>query len=159
MTKTITLPSGLNGVILTFSPNSNAGIHPVLHNFLSQLLTTQLEDFMTPGKFYRLVSINVSSTSEPYKPHQLGGPHRNGLAIDISAINGKSITRFYNNDEEVTGICDALQVLATDIREVFENFGPLICFKTDRGGTIKQLTKDTRVISMHKTHLHFSVRA
>lgn len=155
----VLLPTGLNGVILSFSENSNAGVHPVLHYFLSQLLTTKLEDFMNSGKFYTLVSLHISSTSEPYHAHAVGGPHRNGLAVDFSAINGKSITKYYNYDEEVTGICDALQVLAIDISQVFENFGPLICFKTDRGGSINQIKKDTNVISMHKSHLHFSVRA
>ena len=113
MSKKIILPNGLNGVILTFSSVSNAGVHPVLHNFLCQLLTTKLEDFMVSGKFYNLISLHISSTSEPYKEHKAGGPHRNGLAIDISAVNGKSITRNYDTDEEVAGICDALQVLAT----------------------------------------------
>ncbi len=155
----VLLPTGLNGVILGFSKSSNAGVHPVLHNFLCQLLTTKLEDFMNSGKFYTLVSLHISSTSEPYHAHAVGGPHRNGLAVDISAINGKSITNFYDKDEELTGICDALQVLATDIRDVWENFGPLICFKTDRGGSINQIKKDTGLISMHKSHLHFSVRA
>jgi hypothetical protein len=159
MSKKILLPNGLNGVILTFSSVSNAGVHPVLHYFLCQLLTTKLEDFTTPGKFYTLFSAHISSTSEPFYKHSEGGPHRSGLAVDISAVNGKSITQFYNKDEELTGICDALQVLATDIREVFENFGPLICFKTDRAGSINQIKKDTQVINMHKSHLHFSVRA
>lgn len=159
MSRKILLPSGLNGVILTFSDNCNAGVHPVLFHFLAQLLTTQLEDFTVSGKFYRLIKLHISSTSEPYYKHAVGGPHRNGLAVDIAAINGKGITELYNRDEEVTGICDALQVLATDIREVWENFGPLICFKTDRGGHINQIKKDKDLISMHKTHLHFSVRA
>jgi hypothetical protein len=159
MSKKIILPSGLNGVILTFSTKSNAGVHPVLHYFLCQLLTTKLEDFMTPGKFYNLMSLHISSTSEPYFAHSEGGPHRNGLAVDISAVNGKSISKYYNYDEEVAGICDALQVLATDINEVFENFGPLICFKTNRAGAINQIKKDTKILSSHKSHLHFSVRA
>ncbi|HRH42746.1 MAG TPA: hypothetical protein PKY82_14045 [Pyrinomonadaceae bacterium] len=159
MTKKILLPNGLNGVILTFSSNSNAGVHPVLYHFLCQLLTTKLEDFMESGKLYNFISAHISSTSEPYHKHSVGGPHRNGLAIDISKINGKSITDFYNKDEDVTGICDALQVLATDIREVWENFGPLICFKTDQKGSINQIKKDTNLITMHKSHLHFSVRA
>ena len=119
--KKVLLPTGLNGVILNFSANSNAGVHPVLQNFLSQLLRTKLENFTTSGKFYTLVSLHISSTSEPYHAHKEGGPHRNGLAVDFSAINGKSITKYYNYDEEVTGISDALQVLAIDISEVFEN--------------------------------------
>lgn len=159
MSRKILLPNGLNGVILTFSTTSNAGVHPVLHNFLCNLLTTRLEDFVTSGKFYTLISLHISSTSEPYHAHKVGGPHRNGLAVDFSAINGKSITKFYDRDEEVTGICDALQVLAIDIQDVWENFGPLICFKTDSGGKINQIKKDTNLISMHKSHLHFSVRA
>lgn len=159
MTKKLTLPGGLNGVTLICGANSNPGVHPVLYHFLAQLLATQLEDFMNPGKFYTLNSLYISSTSEPYKKHAVGGPHHNGLAIDIAAVNGKSITDLYNHDQELTGICDALQVLATDIREVWENFGPLICFKTDRSGHINEIKKDTDLISMHKTHIHFSVRA
>ncbi len=158
MSKKIVLPNGLNGVILTFSNSSNAGVHPVLHYFLCKVLTTTLEDFMTPGKFYQLGSLHISSTSEPYHAHRVGGPHRNGSAVDISAVNGKSISGFYSHDEEVAGICDALQVLATDISEVFENFGPLICFKTNRAGNTNQIKKDNQLLSSHKSHLHFSVR-
>jgi hypothetical protein len=129
MAKNFALPNGLNGVILTFGPNSNAGVHPVLHYFLSRLLTTRLEDFMTPNKFYTLISLHISSTSEPYIEHKIGGPHRNGLAIDIAAINGKPISKLYNYDEELTG-----------------------------SGHINQITKDTKLLSQHKSHLHFSVR-
>jgi hypothetical protein len=152
------LGNGINGVILKFGPKSDAPISSILLSFMKDLLATDIQDFMDASKTYKLISLHISSTSEPYHAHKIGGPHRSGLAVDIAEINGKSITRLYNHDEELTGICDALQVKATDDKRVFENYGPLICFKTDRAGNINQIKKDTTLISMHKSHLHFSVR-
>lgn len=152
------LGNGINGVILKFNSVSNSEIKPHLYNFLKELLTTDVQDFMDAGVTYKLVSLDISSTSEPRPSHQPGGPHRNGLAIDIAAVNGKNIKALYNHDTELTGICDALQVKATDIKNAFESFGPLICFKIDRNGNSRQLTKDMNVINGHKDHLHFAVR-
>lgn len=151
------LGSGLNGVIFTFGPNSNQEISPVLHGFMSSLVSQDMTNILT-GATHKLITLHISSTSEPYHAHKVGGPHRNGLAIDISSINGKGITALYDYDEELRGICDALQVKAIDNDHVFENFGPLICFKTDRKGNINQIKKDKSLLAMHKTHLHFSVR-
>lgn len=144
-------------MIFTFSPNSYQDINPVLYGFVSKLVSQDMTDILT-GKTHKLITLHISSTSEPFHAHKEGGPHRNGLAIDISKINGKSITKLYDYDEELRGICDALQVKAIDDDHVFENFGPLICFKTDKKGNINQIKKDKNLISMHKTHLHFSVR-
>lgn len=148
----------LNGVNLTFSQNSNAGIMPVLLFFLTKLIKTGMEDPNDRGKLYTLSSLHISSTSEPYFAHKEGGPHRRGLAIDISAINGKSITKLYGVDPDVTGICNSLQYTAIYYPEVFENFGPLICFKSNRDGVISEIKYDQTLINAHKTHIHFSVR-
>lgn len=153
------LGSSINGVILILSPDCrDREVKAQLVHFLMQLITTEIQDFMNPNKIYKIISLGISSTSEPYHEHKIGGPHRGGLAIDIAAVNGKSITHLYNHDEELTGICDALQLNATDIKNVFESFGPLMCFKMDRDGNSRQIKKDTKVINQHKSHLHFSVR-
>jgi hypothetical protein len=148
----------LNGVNLSFSSQSNAGIMPVLLFFLTKLIRTRMEDPNERGKLYTLFSLHISSTSEPYYKHKEGGPHRRGLAIDIAAINGKSITTYYGVDSDVTGICNSLQYNAIYYPEVFENFGPMICFKTKPNGVITQIEKDKDLINAHKTHIHFSVR-
>ncbi len=150
--------NGINGVILKFNSVSNVEVKPHLYDFIKELITTDIQDIMDESVSYKLISMDISSTSEPRPSHQIGGPHRSGLAIDIAAINGKLIEKFYNKDPELTGICDALQVKATDLKNVFESFGPLICFKIDRDGNSRQLTKDRKAINGHKDHLHFSVR-
>lgn len=151
----------LNGVRLSFSPESNAGVLPVLHLYLNKLLDARLKD-INEDKFYTLFSLHISSTSEPYFAHKEGGPHRRGLAIDIAAINGLSITKNYNISPEVTGICNALQYKAIDIPETWENFGPLLCLETMPDGRTFSIPpnneKRTKLINLHKTHLHFSVR-
>lgn len=152
------LGNGINGVILRFNSVSNKEIKAHLYDFMKELITTDVQDFMNASITYKLISMDISSTSEPRKSHKIGAPHRSGLAIDIEAINGKMIGVYYNRDPELTGICDALQVKATDIKNVFESFGPLICFKIDQAGNSRQLTKSTAVINDHKDHLHFAVR-
>jgi hypothetical protein len=152
------LGNGINGVILTFGKKSNDQVHPVLVQFMNKLVNSNLQDILTNDETFKLTSLHISSTSEPYSKHKVGGPHRSRKAVDISAINGKSITHLYGYDPEVTGICNALQVKAIDLDEVWENFGPLICLKTPMGKPMKQIKLDKDLISMHKTHLHFSVR-
>ena len=160
MSELIILDTGMtpNGVTMTFSETSNAGVKWVLHFFLIKLLKTWMEDINDRSKGYYLHTVHISSTSEPYREHKIGGPHRSGLAVDISAINGKNITKFYNVDPEVRGICDSLQYSALNYSEVFENFGPLICFKSKPDGEIYQIKYDQKLINAHKSHLHFSVR-
>jgi hypothetical protein len=156
------LGTSINGVILTFSAVSNSDVHPVLLNFLSALIKPQMQDILDKNKIYNLISLHISSTSEPYKAHKVGGPHRSGKAVDIAKINGKAITQFYNHDPEVKGISDALQYNAIDDDRIWENFGPLICLKSYSAGPleIKPLTEGNKaLISQHKTHIHFSVRA
>ncbi len=150
--------NNLNGVIVKFNPGTDAEIKANLFDFMRELVTTDIQDFMDAGTTYKIISLQISSTSEPCPSHKPGAPHRDGLAIDIAAINGKSIKHLYSYDQELTGICDALQVKATDLKNVFESFGPLICFKIDKAGNSRHLTKDMATINSHKDHLHFSVR-
>jgi hypothetical protein len=153
------LGNSINNVFLTFGPTSDSEVNVVLYNFLKGLIQTEMQDILNAGKKYNLLKLHISSTSEPYKAHKVGGPHRSGVAVDISAINGKSITHYYENDPEVRGIADALQFKAIDDDRVWENFGPLICLKSKLTGDITEIKKDKKLISLHKTHLHFSVRA
>jgi hypothetical protein len=154
------LGTSINSVILTFSSVSDSDVHPVLLNFLKDLIQTKMTDITDETKSYNLISMHISSTSEPYKAHKPGGPHRSGKAVDISKINGKSITNFYDSDAEVSGIADALQYKAIDDDRVWENFGPLICLKTYSSKPLQVLPNSDKrkaLISLHKTHLHFSV--
>lgn len=153
------LGSIINGVILTYSSTSDADVSEVLLSAMQGILKSQITD-SEGNVLYNLTSIFISSTSEPCSVHKEGGTHRSGRAVDISKINNKSVTSFYPIDNEVQAICDALQVNASTDERVVENFGPLGCFQPYNGKYILisgERNKD--LISMHKTHLHFCVKA
>lgn len=137
------LGSNVNGVTLSFGPTSNAPVAMELADAVSALIRPGI----APGRVLR--SIHVSSTSEAYKDHAPGGPHRAGRAIDISAINGRPILGGYGRDAEVTDIVDAIQLGAVPMIRICENFGPRLYQK--EGAFV--------VRSDHKDHIHLRVHS
>ncbi|HNQ14363.1 MAG TPA: hypothetical protein PKM58_02295 [Pyrinomonadaceae bacterium] len=153
------LGTSINGVILEFSSVSDCEISEKMLSVMSGIIKPDVAS-ANGGVAYQLTSVHISSTSEPYFAHKEGGPHRSGNAVDISKVNNKPITTLYANDEEVQILCDALQVAASEDSRTWENFGPLGCFKTyGENRILLSGEKNAGVISMHKTHLHFSVKA
>ncbi len=152
------LGTSINGVILTYSGASDCEVSEKMLGVMTAIIKPGILD-SSGSVIYTLSSVHISSTSEPYKEHKEGGPHRSGNAVDISAINNKPITSFYQLDEEVQTICDAIQVAASEDNRVWENFGPLGCFKTyGENRILLSGERNQGVISMHRTHLHFSVK-
>jgi hypothetical protein len=146
-------------VILTYSATSNADVVEDLLMVMRKILRTQITD-ADGAVLYNLNSIYISSTSEACTAHQEGTPHRAGRAVDISMINNKAITTNYPVDAEVKGICDALQEFAKLEDKIDENFGPMGCFQPWNGKYIKiGGERNAYLISTHKTHLHFRVKA
>lgn len=153
------LGTNINGVILTYSATSDADVVEDLLLVMRSILKTQIP-FATGEGFYNLNSIYISSTSEACTVHKEGSPHRLGRAVDISMINNKAITTNYPIDKEVQGICDALQNYAKSEAKIDENFGPMGCFQPWNGKYIQiGGERNAALISTHKTHLHFRVKA
>jgi len=154
------LGNDINGVIITFSATSDAEIVDDLLLVMRNILRTKIPKGNSGEEFYNLSSIYISSTSEACDAHKPGSPHRQGRAVDISKINNKGITVNYPIDEEVKAICDALQEYAKAEAKIDENFGPMGCFQPWNGKYIKiGGERNANLISMHKTHLHFRVKA
>lgn len=152
------LGDSINDVSLTYSNTSNADVNETLLTALKGILKTQITD--SDGKvLYYLKSIYISSTSEPCSVHKEGDSHRSGRSVDISRINNKPITASYPVDDEVQTICDALQMYASSDANIVENFGPLGCFQPYHGKYILiSGERNKKLISTHKTHLHFCVK-
>ena len=153
------LGTNINGVIVTYSATSDADVVEDLLLVMRNILRTKITD-SSGAILYNLNSIYISSTSEKCDAHKDGSPHRAGRAVDISKINNKGITVNYPIDDEVQTICDALQSYASLEEKVDENFGPLACFQPWHGKYIQiGGERNAKLISMHKTHLHFRVKA
>jgi hypothetical protein len=137
------LGSSINGVLLNFGPRSDQDVEPAL----LEVLRVVIQPDIAPE--HRLVSIHVSSTSEAYEKHPAGSPHRNGLAIDISKINGIPIFVGYKSDAGVKAIVDAIQSEAVRDFRVCENFGPFL------------YQKEAMFITRtdHKDHIHIRVHS
>lgn len=154
------LGNDINGVIITYSATSNAEVVDDLLLAMRNILRTKIPKGNGSEEFYNLNSIYISSTSEACAVHKEGSPHRQGRAVDISKINNKGITVNYPIDEEVKAICDALQEYAKAEPKIDENFGPMGCFQPWNGKYIQISGKrNENLISQHKTHLHFRVKA
>ena len=153
------LGTNINGVIVTYSATSDADVVEALLLVMRKVLKTQITD-SDGNVLYNLNSIYVSSTSEKCDAHKDGSPHRQGRAVDISKINNKGVTVNYPIDAEVQTICDALQQAASVEDKIDENFGPLGCFQPWNGKYIQiGGERNAKLISTHKTHLHFRVKA
>jgi hypothetical protein len=142
MAKTRLGPS-INGVLVTFGPRSDQDVETHLLDVLRLLIRPDV----APG--YRLTMIHVSSTSEAYEKHPAGSPHRNGLAVDISKINGIPLISGYKDDAGVKAIADAIQSEAVRDHRVCENFGPLLYQK--EAGFVHRTD--------HKDHIHIRVHS
>ncbi len=139
----IRLGSAINGVLVTFGPRSDQDVE----TDLLEVLRLVIHPGIAPE--HRLLSIHVSSTSEAYVKHPAGSPHRNGLAVDISKINGIPIFAGYKSDAAVKAIVDAIQSEAVRDFRVCENFGPLLYQKEAMFVTRTD----------HKDHIHIRVHS
>ncbi|MBK8147718.1 MAG: hypothetical protein IPN69_14945 [Acidobacteria bacterium] len=152
------LGTSINGVILNYSGSSDCEVSEKMLSVMTGIIKPEITD-SSGNVLYKLLSVHISSTSEPYFQHKEGGPHRSGNAVDIAQINNKPITSFYSTDEEVQAVCDAMQVAASEDARIWENFGPLGCFKTyGENRILISGEKNAGLISMHKTHLHFAIK-
>lgn len=134
------VPSSLNSVSIQFKDG--------VINDIDQKLVDALKQIIKPGAIpyqYFVSSIVVSSLHDSHK-NVPNSRHNQKKAIDISKINGKSISN-YNSDPEIKSLVQRIQTEFENISGRRENFGP---FKKLKLGAPYS-------VSRHHDHIHLSV--
>jgi hypothetical protein len=132
------IPSSINGVTLDFKSTVNKEVDQNMINGLKGCIKTDI----VSG--YTLNTIYISSANDS---HTSPSRHVMKKAVDISRINGKKMSVYYGNDDEVTKIIQAIQIEFENYPKRRENFGPYLKKKLG-------VAKD---IAGHNDHIHLSV--
>ncbi|MDN2660025.1 hypothetical protein Q8W30_17005 [Neptunomonas phycophila] len=134
------IPNTVNDVTINFSAQANNSVDQRIVDALNEIITSELvED-------HSLTSLYVSSANDQ---HSLPSRHvqGQGKAIDISRVNGKKIVLYYNSDDDVKAVVDALQANFENYQHRRENFGP----------SLKHKLGSSFPVSGHNDHIHLSV--
>jgi hypothetical protein len=135
------IPSQLNSVNVTFKADVN--------NDVDDKLVEAVKQVTRPIYVYKYVitSFTVSSLFDSHNaPTQVNSRHNQQKAIDISQINGKSVS-LYGKDPEVTSLVKQIQEQFEKVPGRRENFGPYTKLKLG----------NKYFVPGHSDHIHLSV--
>lgn len=133
-----TIPSSFNGVDVDFAATVNKEVDQALIDALELAIKPDI------ASGHILQTIYISSASDS---HSMPSRHAQSKAVDISRINGKKMSIYYQTDAEVHQITNAIQDALESAPSRRENFGPY--FKHKSGNPYS--------VGGHGDHIHFSV--
>lgn len=134
------IPATINGVAIEFSQSVNNNADQKIINALKHCIKPNI------ATGYALMKIYISSANDS---HSFPSRHVQGAGkgVDISRINGLKMSLYYNSNQTVKNITNAIQNSFESYAHRRENFGPLFKKKL---GVPHQVTG-------HNDHIHISV--
>ena len=137
MTGLVMIPDSINGVKVSFAETVVRNVAPRM----LQALTHVLHQHITPD--LELTEVYISSA---FDSHAMPSRHAQAKAVDLSRVNGKKMSVYYNNDPFVSQLVYILQRRFETFEHRRENFGPAVQWKLGEPFNI-----------VHDDHIHWSV--